>query len=266
MFYIASTAASIQPDCQQERHNHSVLRWCGCRGRRCRVPLLPSLSLALGRSRRPALLSLESPPWRPQQFCLGLIGPKKIIKKLRTESCSIRREEKPEPVPPPNEWKTRNPCSPEHFPAIRRIWTSIWFRAQLQSHLFQGCVYLLLSDGVVSPGVVVCSILLPADHIPRMEQSTVGPIPDLVDHLFTSQCKDDLTWPSSPLVRGRQRPLSECALLFLSPQRMCWRSCHPFPSIRLPATNNFLLLKIVSRPFCSFRFASVTFIQGLCPI
>ena len=26
----------------------------------------------------------------------------------------MRREEKPEPVPPPNEWKMRNPWRPEH--------------------------------------------------------------------------------------------------------------------------------------------------------
>lgn len=34
-----------------------------------------------------------------------------------TESLSINRDVKPEPVPPPKEWKTKNPCRPQHWSA-----------------------------------------------------------------------------------------------------------------------------------------------------
>ena len=34
---------------------------------------------------------------------------------------SIKSDVKPEPVPPPNEWKTRNPCSPEQLSASLRV-------------------------------------------------------------------------------------------------------------------------------------------------
>ena len=32
-----------------------------------------------------------------------------------TDSRSMRRDVKPEPVPPPNEWNTRKPWRPEHW-------------------------------------------------------------------------------------------------------------------------------------------------------
>ena len=35
-----------------------------------------------------------------------------------TDNLSMRRDEKPDPVPPPNEWNTRNPCRPEQLSAI----------------------------------------------------------------------------------------------------------------------------------------------------
>ena len=47
-------------------------------------------------------------------------------------------------MPPANKWKTRKPCSPEHFQfqAIRRIWTSTICQPQsLQSHLFQRSIH-----------------------------------------------------------------------------------------------------------------------------
>ncbi len=80
----------------------------------------------------------------------------------------MRRAPKPDPVPPPKEWKTRKPCRPEQLSATRRT-------------LSKNLVNELLSDGVVTTGVVVGGILLSSDHQLGVEQTAVGAGADLID-------------------------------------------------------------------------------------
>ena len=46
----------------------------------------------------------------------------------------MSREVKPDPVPPPKEWKRRKPCSPEHcsdcflFTQRTAMWTRWWIK------------------------------------------------------------------------------------------------------------------------------------------
>ena len=120
---------------------------------------------------------------------------------------------------------------------------------------------LFLSNGVVSPGVVVCGVLLPADHIPRVEQSTVGAHPDLIDHLFTSQCT--IYW-EQPTVGSRS---TNTALGVWTP---------------VPVSAKNVLKELSSDPinspsYCKFidptvpsalhrrDINKITLIQGLCP-
>ncbi len=42
-----------------------------------------------------------------------LVGAPKYIR-IKTTITSIKSEENPDPVPPPNEWKIKNPCNPVH--------------------------------------------------------------------------------------------------------------------------------------------------------
>ena len=47
------------------------------------------------------------------------------------------------------------------------------------SNLVQSDLNLLLANGVVTPGIVVGSVLLPCDQLLRMEQLPVGSCPNL---------------------------------------------------------------------------------------
>merc|ERR1719312_2131012 len=69
----------------------------------------------------------------------------------------------------------------------------------------------LLANGVVAPGVVVGSVLLPADHLLRVEQLTVGPRPDLVHHGGLQVDKD---CPGNMLARAGLREESRKRIIF----------------------------------------------------
>ena len=102
-----------------------------------------------------------------------------------TERRSKRREPNPDPVPPPKEWKMRNPCR-KLGDTKSRVLRSIWHleAGALVRHPpdpVHGHLDLLLPDGVVAAGIVVGSVLLPSDQLLRVEQLTIRSSPDLHD-------------------------------------------------------------------------------------
>ena len=72
---------------------------------------------------------------------------------------------------------------------------------------------LLLSDGVVAPGVVVGSVLLASDQLLRVKELPIGPHLDLVHH-GGLQIHEDR--PGHMLTRARLREESVEAVIGLS--------------------------------------------------
>ena len=90
----------------------------------------------------------------------------------------------PDPVPPPKEWKMRNPCK-KRIPKVSILNFN-------PTHLKSSAVFGqatdpvqcqiddLLSDGVVAAGVVVGCVFFARDQLLGMEQMLVRPGPDFV--------------------------------------------------------------------------------------
>ena len=79
----------------------------------------------------------------------------------------MRSEVKPEPVPPPNEWKIRKPWSPG---------TLI---SQLPDPV-QNEVDDLFTDGVMASRIVIGGVFLSCDELLRVEQLAIDAGADLI--------------------------------------------------------------------------------------
>ena len=155
-----------------------------------------------------------------------------------TERRSKRREPNPDPVPPPKEWKMRNPCR-KLGDTKSRVLRSIWHleAGTLVRHPpdpVHGHLDLLLPDGVVAAGIVVGSVLLPSDQLLRVEQLTIRSSPDL-HHRDGSRYKLGMCVSPHPpqSARGLQRLPWARASRILSWRRR-WRRSHQRPPPGIP--------------------------------
>lgn len=112
-------------------------------------------------------------------------------------NCSKSKEPRPDPVPPPKAWKTRNPCKPVQFSANFRSRSRQRSTMSLPTAAGGGAKSTPGSEdkrvgggggqrgaltGVVAAGEVVGGVFLAGEELLGVEEAAVVARSDLVDH------------------------------------------------------------------------------------